>query len=65
MYDKYSKQINLIMNKMASDYHKLLYQVKQTLLDLLQLLQFYSNKAVTDISSEPHSFNEYYSGKIF
>lgn len=65
MYDKCLKQIDLTLNKIASNYHKLLDQAKQTLLDLLQILKFYSDKAVTDMSSEPHSFDEYYNGKIF
>lgn len=65
MYNRYSKQIDLFMNKMARDYHRLLDHVNKTILDLLKILKLYSDKHMTDMSSEPRSLNGYYNGKIF
>uniref|UniRef100_A0A2H8TZF4 Apolipophorin n=1 Tax=Melanaphis sacchari TaxID=742174 RepID=A0A2H8TZF4_9HEMI len=61
MYNYYSKQANILMNKFKHDIDELIDQVEITLRDLLKQLNLYTNEPMNDMqSSEPRSIKEYY-----
>jgi len=61
----YSTNFDSFRDYIKSSGRELLEQAKLTLLDILNMLNRYTNKPMNDMSSEPRSLNDYSNGMSY
>lgn len=65
VYHYYLEQTRLFVDQMLRGYDELLTQVELAVIDLICMLDKFTDKPINDASSKPRSLKEYTDGKIF
>lgn len=65
IYGYYGDQFDLLWKRIESGYKQMAHEMQLILNDLLYITNQYTDKPVNEMSTEPHSLNDYLKGTTF